>query len=352
MGNVITTDDLYNVGVYFGKFLPPHRGHLNVALNAATKCKKLYVVISDNATRTERICKENGTKNIPLNLRYQWLKQEFLDMPHIQVVKLDESNIKEYPNGWPEWCELMKEAIGEKIDAFFCGENEYAKELPKYFPGVQVELFDPNRILFNISATKIRKDPFAHWDMILGPARPFFAKRVLIVGSESCGKTTLTKALAKIFHTSWSEEVGRYYAMRFLGGDETSFTEEDFGRIATQQVEQDYEALRSANKICFFDTDAVVTQYYSLLYMGKRNPIVEAMVDPNKYDLVLLLKPDVEWVNDGQRLNGDQKKREELHQKLKYMYIERGFEDKIVEIGGSYYERLTKAYKLSNDLLK
>ena len=69
---------------------------------------------------------------------------------------------------------------------------------------------------------------------------------------------------------------------------------------------------------------------------------VEACIDPNKYDVVFLLKPDVEWVSDGQRLNGEQEKREELYQRLKYMYIERGFGDKIVEIGGSYNERLTQ----------
>ena len=345
-------NDLYNVGVYFGKFLPPHRGHLNIALNAATTCKKLYIVISDNAARSEKICKESGVKNIPFNLRYQWLKQELQDMPHIEVVKLDESNIPEYPNGWVEWAKLLQETVGEKIDAFFCGEREYAKELPKHFPGVAVELFDPDRTLFNISATQIRKEPYKNWDMILGPARPFFTKRVLIAGTESCGKTTLTKTLAKLFCTSWSEEVGRYYAQRYLGGDETAFTDEDFSRIATQQREQDYLALRNANKICFFDTDATATQYFSLLYMGHRNSVVEAMVDPDKYDLVILLKPDVEWVNDGQRLNGEQEKREKLHERLKHMYIERGFEDKLVEIGGSYSERLTQAYKLILNLIE
>ena len=74
--------------------------------------------------------------------------------------------------------------------------------------------------------------------------------------------------------------------------------------------------------------------------MGHRNAEVESCIDPNKYDVVFLLKPDVTWVNDGQRLNGDQEKREALHERLKHMYIERGFEDKIVEIGGNYNERL------------
>ena len=333
-------NDLPKVGVYFGKMIPPHRGHLNAILSAATQVQKLYVVVSDNKYKTQRICNEAGIPEIPVNLRMQWLKQELQDMPHIKVVKLDESDIPEYPNGWSEWTRLLQKAVNEDINVFFCGEYEYVDNLKKYFPTAEVNLYDPERTNYNISATKIREDVIANWEHILCPARPFFAKKILIAGSESCGKTTLTKALAKLYCTSWSEEVGRYYAQKYLGGDETIFTDADFARIARQQLEQDYEALRTCNKICFFDTDATITQYYSILYMGHRNAEVESCIDPNKYDVVFLLKPDVTWVNDGQRLNGDQEKREALHERLKHMYIERGFEDKIVEIGGNYNERL------------
>ena len=340
MNKIFNLNDMPKVGVYFGKMIPPHRGHLNAILSAATQVQKLYVVVSDNKYKTQRICNEAGIPEIPVNLRMQWLKQELQDMPHIKVVKLDESDIPEYPNGWSEWTSLLQKAVNEDINAFFCGEHEYVDNLKKYFPTAEVNLYDPERTNYNISATKIREDVIANWEHILGPARPFFAKKVLIAGSESCGKTTLTKALAKLYCTSWSEEVGRYYAQKYLGGDETIFTDNDFARIARQQLEQDYEALRSCNKICFFDTDATITQYYSILYMGHRNTEVESCIDPNKYDVVFLLKPDVTWVNDGQRLNGDQEKREKLHERLKHMYIERGFEDKIIEIGGNYNERL------------
>lgn len=334
-------NDLPKVGVFFGKMIPPTRGHLTAILHAATSCQRLYVVVSDNVEKTKRICKESKIPEIPVNLRIQWLSQELQDMPHIKVVKLDESNIPEYPNGWQEWSALMKEAVPEEINIFFCGEEEYVENLKSYFPQASVALFDSNRNNYNISATKIRSNPIEHWNHILGPARPFFATKVLIAGSESCGKTTLTKALAKLYHTSWSEEVGRYYAQKYLGGNETIFTDNDFARIARQQLEQDYEALRSCNRICFFDTDATITQYYSLLYMGHRNPEVEACVNPDNYDIVFLLKPDVTWVSDGQRLNGDQEKREQLHERLKHMYIERGFENKIIEIDGDYFDRLT-----------
>lgn len=343
-------EDMPKIGCYFGKFLPCHRGHLSTILNAATACQKLYVVISDNKDVNKKKCEEAGIKEIPLAKRVQWLSQELIDMPHIKVIALDETDIPEPPNGWDLWTKRLQEIIKEPINTFFCGELEYKEKLNKYFPNATVRLFDPDRTFFNISATKIRNNPIKYWDYILGSARPFFAKKVLIAGTESTGKTTLTKTLAKIYHTSWSEEVGRYYAERFLGGNENYFTDEDFTRIAHQQVEQDYKALRSANRICFFDTDATATQYFSKLYMGHYNKIVESYINPEKYDLVIFLKPDIEWIDDGQRLNGDQKKRFELHHTLKSMYESRGFN--ILEIGGNYEQRLQTVLNKIKQLLE
>jgi len=38
---------MYNTGVVPGKFFPPHRGHLNQIISAATQCNKVYVVVSE-----------------------------------------------------------------------------------------------------------------------------------------------------------------------------------------------------------------------------------------------------------------------------------------------------------------
>ena len=137
----------------------------------------------------------------------------------------------------------------------------------------------------------VRNNPLECWDYIIGAARPFFAKKVLIAGTESCGKTTLTKKLAKIYHTSWSEEIGRYYSEKYLGGDEDSFSLNDFKRIAALQYESDMDALHNANRVCFFDTDATITQYYCEMYLKDKNPAIEEYIDPSRYDLILFLTP-------------------------------------------------------------
>ncbi len=342
---------MYKVGVYFGRFCPPHRGHLYQIIEASTQCEKLIVVISDNARQTREICALAGLPTITYQLRKQWISQQLQDMDHIVVRVLDETDIPVYPNGWRLWSERMRAVVPEGIDAFFVGDTDYSDTLAEHFPEAKVELFDPSRTRYPISATDIRNDILGNWHYILGSARPFFAKKVLIAGTESCGKTTLTKCLAKLYNTSWSEEVGRYYARDYLGNDETIYTDTDFSRIAHIQYEQDYQALRSANKVCFFDTDATYTDYFSELYMGHRNKLVEAYVDHARYDLLLYLLPDVKWVADGQRLNGEQERRMNLSDRLLAMYRANGFNDKIVIVGGSYQQRLSRAIELVDGLL-
>jgi HTH-type transcriptional repressor of NAD biosynthesis genes len=343
---------MYKIGVMYGKFLPPHRGHLMQIISSATQCDKLYVVVSDNKNTSNSLCDKAGIKRMDVKLRAKWLSVELQNINHIQVLTLDESDIAPYPNGWAEWAYRLEQTVPEKFDVIFGGETEYAEGNATYFPYAKYSLFDYGRTIFPVSATEIRQNYMKHWDYILGSARGFFSKKVLITGTESCGKTTLTKYLAKLFYTSWSDEVGRYYADRFLGGNENLFTEEDFTRIAYQQYDQDLQAINTANRIVFFDTDATITNYYSQLYMGFTNKRVMDFVDPKRYDKVFIMYPNVNWVADGQRRNGEQKERENLHRVLTAMYHDYGFTDEqLVEISGTYQDRLTKAFIISRSLI-
>lgn len=346
---------MYKIGVFPGKFTPPHRGHINAILQASTKCEKLYVVVSHSEKLESELYKNTKVNPISLINKIRWLSIELSDFDHIKIVALDEdkSGIDAYPNGWELWSKTLKEVVKEPFDVIFGGETQY-KDVgyTKYFPEVKYEMYDCERSKYPISATKIRENPYKYWDYIIGAARPYFTKRVLIVGTESCGKSTLTKMLAKIFVTSWAHEEGRFYSTKYLGGNESTFDEDDFFKICWEQRLLEDQALRNSNKIVFFDTDAVITQYYCEMYLGKQNPNIESMIDPKRYDIVLMLLPDVKWVADGFRWNQEQETRNNLHNKLKQMYIDRGFKDKIIEISGNYNERLNTAIAISNMLIK
>jgi len=339
---------MYKVGVAPGRFLPPHRGHLNAIIQAGTKVKKLYVVVCHDEERIRKECAENNMPYMSMNQRAMWLSKELQNLDHIEVLTLDESDIPSYPFGWEPWSDLLKETVPEHIDAIFGGEPSYKEGYTKYYPEAEYIIYDPERTRFPVSGTKIRENLYKHWDYVLGAARPFFTKKVLITGTESTGKTSLTKSLAKIYHTSWAEECGRYYSERYLGGNDDYLENEHFGRIAYQQRELEEDAIRHANKVTFLDTGAVVTQYYAEVYTGEQNEMVELLTDPDRYDLVLLFTPEVEWVDDGTRFLD--KGRWELHEKLKGMYEDRGYD--YVEIGGNYTERLNAAIELVDNLIK
>lgn len=340
------------VGCVMGKYLPPHRGHLASILTAHSMCDELYVIVCKNDELDTRLC-EGHCKPIPAELRKQWLMQELQGFDTIHVALVDEVGLECFPDGdWSSWATEITKIAGGKIDFIYGGEASYKDWCKQWFPESEYVLIDPKRTKYPISGTEIRDKPLQHWDYIIGAARPFFAKKVLIAGTESCGKTTMTKKLAKMYHTSWSEEIGRYYSERYLGGDETAFRDPDFHRIAYLQYENDLDVVRHANRVCLFDTDATITAYYAEIYLGHSVPAVEQYVDANRYDLVLFMTPEVKWVADGLRFLGEQKKREDLHRRLLQMYRDRGFKN-IVEISGATYaERLTKCIDEIDTLMK
>ena len=343
----------YSVGVFPGKFSPPHRGHLASILEASCRCEKLYVVVSHNEKLEQSMYDGTPTKPITLKQKLKWLSVELSEFDHIRVVGLDEKDIPVYPYGWKQWCELLNESVKEPFEVIFGGEPQYADEgYTKYFPDTIYAVYERTQSGYPISATEIRVNPYKHWDYILGAAREHFVKRVLISGTESCGKTTMTKMLAKIFHTSWAREEGRFYSTKYFGGNEDVFEVDDFLKICWEQREIEDHAVKTANQITFFDTDAVVTQFYCNMYLGEHNPKIETFVDPTLYDKVLFLTPSVKWVSDGFRWNDNDSVRWNLHEELKEMYRERGFGDKLVVIyGNSYRKRLKDAIEESRALI-
>ena len=123
-----------------------------------------------------------------MKLRTKWLSQELQGFDHIRVVMLDEADIPIYPYGWERWTQKLLEVVPEKFDVIFGGEIEYEENHKKYFPEVVYEVFDNNRERIPVSATSIRQNPLKYWGYIVESARHFFAKKVLIAGTESCGK--------------------------------------------------------------------------------------------------------------------------------------------------------------------
>ncbi|WP_375406155.1 AAA family ATPase [uncultured Amnibacterium sp.] len=93
---------------------------------------------------------------------------------------------------------------------------------------------DPGRQLNPVSGTAVCSDPEACWWALAPSVRASLTKRVVVLGAESTGTTTLAKALAEELGTLWVEEYGREYSEIARAsrrrGEATSSTSSSTGR--------------------------------------------------------------------------------------------------------------------------
>lgn len=337
------------VGFYGGKFLPLHQGHVYCITKASCKVDKLYVILSYSRKRDKEICERDGFKYIDFKIRYRWLTMLTKDMENV-VVKIvgDDAGIDDYD--WEDGAEKIKKCVGSPIDYVFSSEESYFDIFFNLYPESQYVVIDGSRKRYNISATQIRTEGvFRHWGFIPDVVKPYFVKKVVVVGTESTGKSTLVRNLAKVYNTTYVEEYGRTKCNE-VGGAE-SLIPEDYMDIAYQHKVNEYRAIQGANKVVFIDTESTITKYYLELYEDiKENKVLDRMSELNDYDLILYLEPDVEWIDDNTRLHGDSKVRDYNNRKLKIMFSTMDINYR--EVSGDYPERLEKSIKLIEGLLK
>src|SRR5204863_7277646 len=121
---------------------------------------------------------------------------------------------------------------------------------------------DPGSTHIPVSAAQIRGQPMDHWQSIPPPVRPYFVRRLAIVGAESTGKTTLAQALAAQFSTVCVPEFARDY-LSARGGQ---CRPADMPVIAAGQARLEDEYARHANRLLVCDTDLLTTQLWQEHY--------------------------------------------------------------------------------------
>ncbi|MGG1658195.1 multifunctional transcriptional regulator/nicotinamide-nucleotide adenylyltransferase/ribosylnicotinamide kinase NadR [Brevibacillus sp. NRS-1366] len=338
------------VGFIGGKFLPLHQGHVYAITQAACRCDELYVVLSHSPQRDRKLCQEAGIRELPYEVRLRWLSTLVKDMENVHVLAVEDQADSDEAYDWGDGAADIKRQIAKKIDLVFSSEAAYEPIFRRLYPDAEHVIIDAARSHVPISATQIRTEGvFRHWEHIPACVRPDFVKKVVIVGTESCGKSTLTRYLAKIYNTVFVEEYGRTMCEE-IGGCETIMTKEYFPYIAYGHKMKEFEALRQANKLLFIDTEAIVTQFYSELYADQSFAVLDQMANEQEYDLWLFMEPDVAWVEDGLRVHGEERVRWANHEKLKQMIDDRNIA--YVTIAGTYQERLTKAIQHVDELLR
>jgi len=95
---------------------------------------------------------------------------------------------------WPIWRKAIAEFHPERIDWVF-GSEGYVHRLAREV-GAKPFPVDTDRQIVPVSATAIRSDPWKNWDYVTGAVREYYQRRLVLVGAESTGKTTMAADMA------------------------------------------------------------------------------------------------------------------------------------------------------------
>lgn len=179
-------------------------------------------------------------------------------------------------------------------------------------------------------------------------------RKVVIIGPESTGKSTLCELLAQHYNTLWCPEFAREYLLT----NGTNYTFEDLLIIAKGQLalEEEYVTMMKGqpatgnSPYLFIDTDMYVMKVWCEFVFEKCHNWILKQIAERKYDLYLLCNTDIAWVKDELREYPDLERRQQLYHIYKYLLINQS--TPWVEISGSYAERLEKAVAAIDLILK
>ena len=326
---------IYQVGMFGTCASPLHQGHISVITKAASECQELYVVISYSQYRDE----------IDINIRHKWIEDTFTHLSNITIIHLeDDASSKELYSDehWRMGSEKVKQTIGKHIDVIYCG-SDYKTDCPykKYYTDIEIVFLERSDI--PVSSTKIRENPLQYWSYLPKSVRQYFLRKVLIIGHESTGKSTMVQNLATIFNTEFVPEYGREVCER-CGGTE-NMKKEDFEEIILKYQILIKNASQYANKLLFIDTDALTTYWFAKMSNIEIDPPI-----PDKFDLVIFLDSDVPFIQDGFRIeeNNNQEYRQQVSDILKDFYKSFGYDFYVVN-GHTYSERLNCVLSILNE---
>ena len=289
-------------GMLLGKFLPPHRGH-QYMIDFARRCVDELTVF---------VCSIE-CEPIPGTLRYEWVRDHF---GGVRVVHCQDENPQspedDPANFWRIWRRSLLSRLEQPPDVVFASEP-YGVRLAQEL-GADYVPVDPLRETVPISATKIRENSALYADYILPEARPFFVRRVVLVGPESSGKSTLTKLLAERFGTPFVAEYGRTFQEN-VGRD---LRLGDMLAIARAHRAAEDAAAMQARGLIFVDTEAIITKLWSKVFFDAVPEGLEELIEPARYQLYLLTEPHThEWHDDGWRLQPERAARVRFFEEMR-----------------------------------
>ncbi|NRD21942.1 ATP-binding protein [Winogradskyella litoriviva] len=134
--------------------------------------------------------------------------------------------------------------------------------------------------------------------------------KVVLFGPESTGKTTLSRQLARHYHSVWVPEYARDYLQDKWNNERKTCEPKDLLPIAIGQMKLENDLSQKTDSVLICDTDLLETKVYSeAYYQGTCDPILETYALKNYYDLYFLTYIDTPWEADDLRDKPNERER-------------------------------------------
>jgi nicotinamide riboside kinase len=198
-------------------------------------------------------------------------------------------------------------------------------------------------------------------------------KKIVAIGPESTGKSSLCKQLAGHYDTLWCPE----YAREYLTVHGMNYTYDDLLTIAKGQIKlegkyesrvrssesgvesltthasrltADHSSFITHHSLLFIDTDMYVMKVWCEFVFGKCHQFILNQIGKRRYDLYLLCDIDLPWVQDELREYPNDGPRQELYKIYKDIMQNQSIP--WTEINGNYEQRLQKAIDAVDNMFK
>ena len=134
-------------------------------------------------------------------------------------------------------------------------------------------------------------------------------QKIVVLGPESTGKSTLCAALATHYQTIWTPE----YARTYLSKHGTKYSYDDLLMIAKGQIENEEKSIellgqniednksQVTNNKLIVDTDMYVMKVWCEYVFNNCHHYILEQINQRNYDLYLLCDIDLPWTADEMR---------------------------------------------------
>ena len=314
-------------GLILGSFDPFHKGHEELIKFGKNNCDLLIVLVC-----------YHKDDHILGKIRHKYMSEKYKDEHCIKIkhTDVDLPNSSEYEvEATRLWSNYLKNEFPE-VSIIFTSE-EYGEHVAKNM-GIEHMSYDTQRNIIPISSTLIRENPFKYWDYISDSMKHFFVKKICICGTESTGKSVLTKKLSEYFDTNYVPEWGAKFVSNSL-----NVTKCDIMNIGKAHAMDILEKTLTSNKILFSDTDLNTTKMYSKFFFDEIPQYEDWIEEANIFDFYIFLENDSPYIQDGSRLPKDKR---DLLRDYHFNYLKQKNLNLVVVDGIDWDDRTDKVIKI------